>query len=696
MNRIIKLATSCLQRRWLPALLLVLAVGLAYLPVWHGGYIWDDDQHLTQNPCIVGPLGFKGIWTTNSAIYYPLVLTSFWVQHALWGLSPAPYHLVNILMHGACAVLLWRVLLALRVRGAWLGAALWALHPVQVESVAWITELKNTQSAAFFLLSVLVFLRWHKGGGGNPGYYALSLLCAAAAILSKSSTVMLPVVLGMCWWWVGSEGCGPLKWLRQNWRGLLWLAPFFLISAAAAGWTIWEEKFVSGAIGAEWAQSWPDRCIIAGKAVWFYLFKLLWPEPLILIYPRWHIDGSKPAEYLPVVAAVAWLLILWQSRKSWARPALLASGYFVISLFPVLGFFSVAYFAHSFVADHFQYLASMGPLALAGSGITLAMEFYGLKTTGRMAVCGGLLAALMVLTWRQSAPYADARTLYERTLEKNPDSWMAHNNLGNLVLQKGEVDRALAEFRAALAIRPDYAEAHNNLGNTLFQQGHLDEAFPHLQRALEIKPAFPDADNNLGNALMQMGRVDEAIDRYQNALQANPNLALAHSGLGVALAQKGRMEEARGHFVRAAEIQPDSVDAHFNLANLCLQTGRVEETVHHLQRVLEIRPGMPVAQNMLAWILATWPDAAIRNGPKALALAEELARTSAGRDAVILDTLAAAQAECGKFSDALETARRAANLARTQGNAALTEEIRARVKLYEALTPFHQSMPTGP
>lgn len=691
MDPILKHATSRLKSLWLPALLLVVLVAFAYRPVWHGGYIWDDDAHLTQNPCIVGSLGFKGIWTSSSAIYYPLVLTSFWVQHAVWGLNPAPYHLVNLFMHGLCAVMLWRVLLALRVRGAWLGAALWALHPVQVESVAWITELKNTQSGVFFLLSILAFVRWRKSDGANLVHYALALLCAVAAILSKSSTVMLPVVLGMCWWWMGNEGCGPLTWLRQNWRGLLWLAPFFLISAAAAAWTIWEEKVVSGAVGAEWAQSGPDRCILAGKAIWFYLHKLLWPEPLILIYPRWHLDASQPAAYLPLAAVAALSVYLWQSRRSWVRPALLAWGYFGVSLFPVLGFFSVAYFAHSFVADHFQYLAAMGPLALAGSGVAVVMESCRLSKAGRAAVYGVLLSALMFLTWRQSAPYADAQTLYQQTLEKNPDSWMAHNNLGNLVLQKGEAERALAEFRAALAIRPDYAEAHNNLGNTLLQQGHVDEALPHLRRATEIKPLFADADNNLGNALMQEGRMDEAIEHYQNALRANPDYAQAHSGFGVALAQMGRMEDARTHLVRAAEIQPDSVDAYFNLANLCQQTGRIAEAVDHLQRVLEIRPGMPAAQNLLAWILATWPDPSIRNGPKALALAEELARVSAGRDPVILDTLAAAQAECGRFADALATARSAANLARTQGNAALTEEIRARLLLYEALTPFHQS-----
>ena len=268
---------SWFRRDWLWGLILILSVILTYTPVWHAGFIWDDDAVLTANPCIVGPLGLKEIWTTSAADICPLVLTTFWVEHALWGLAPLPYHLVNVLMHGACAVLLWRVLRSLRVQGAWLGAALWALHPVEVESVAWITEMKNTESGLFFLLSILFFVRWLRakeldgrtGGGWN---YALTLLFAALAMASKSSTVILPVVLCLCAWWM--EG-------RWHWRNVARVVPIFLMSIAASALSIWTQGLQLATVtDPQWVRTWPQRLATAGDAVWFYLGKLLWPASI--------------------------------------------------------------------------------------------------------------------------------------------------------------------------------------------------------------------------------------------------------------------------------------------------------------------------------------------------------------------------------------------------------------------------------
>jgi hypothetical protein len=270
---------------WIFAAFLVLATALAYQQVWHAGYIWDDDSHLTQNPCIIGPLGFKGIWTTAAATYYPLVLTSFWVQHALWGLNPLPYHLVNVAMHAACGILLWKVLLSLRVPGALIGAALWALHPVEVESVAWITELKNTQSCFFYLLAILFFLKWRGDAAKQEQHtgkwnYGAAIFCALLAILSKSSTVMLPVVLGLCWWWMDG------RWRSRN---VVALIPFLFVSILAALWTIWEQKFHSNAIGPSFMQTWPERLIVAGCDIWFYLANLRGP----IHWPSFIRDGKS-------------------------------------------------------------------------------------------------------------------------------------------------------------------------------------------------------------------------------------------------------------------------------------------------------------------------------------------------------------------------------------------------------------------
>ncbi|HKF94763.1 MAG TPA: O-GlcNAc transferase, partial [Gammaproteobacteria bacterium] len=339
----------------------------------------------TRNPCIVGPLGFKEIWTSTQAVYYPLVLTTFWAFHKLLGLNPLAYHVLNVLLHAASAVLLWRVLRQLAVKkGAWLAAALWALHPVMVQSVAWVTELKNTQSCFFYLLSIFCFLVWdeqRRQEVAMPGShqrqitrrhsvgYALSLGFFVVATLSKPSVVMLPAVLALCVWWRGD---------RLRLRDTVTLTPFLLISALASAWTIWEQKFHARAIGPEWEQGWPERLIIAGRALWFYLGKLVWPEPLIFIYPRWQIHPAQWMAYLPLVAAIIALILLWFARGKAGRAIFFAVAYYVISLFPVLGFFDVFYFRYAFVSDHFQYLASMGPLALAAAAITGG--FNGLAT----------------------------------------------------------------------------------------------------------------------------------------------------------------------------------------------------------------------------------------------------------------------------------------------------------------------------
>jgi len=316
---------SLFRRDWLWGLILILVVILAYTPVWKAGFVWDDEAMLTANPCIVGPLGLKEIWTTSAADICPLTLTTFWVEHALWGLEPLPYHLVNVLLHGASAILLWRVLRSLRVQGAWLGAALWALHPVEVESVAWITEMKNTESGLLFLLSILFFVRWLRakdidgqtGGGWN---YALTLLFAALAMASKSSTVILPVVLCLCVWWM--EG-------RWRWRYLARVVPILLMAIAASALSIWTQSLqLTTVTDPTWVRTWPERLATAGDAVCFYLGKLLWPHPLMTIYPRWQIDGGQWVSYLALLAVISILSIFWLKSERWSRACFFAFAYF--------------------------------------------------------------------------------------------------------------------------------------------------------------------------------------------------------------------------------------------------------------------------------------------------------------------------------------------------------------------------------
>jgi tetratricopeptide (TPR) repeat protein len=616
---------SRLSREWLLGLLLVLAVILAYLPVWHAGFIWDDDVMVTANPCIAGPLGLKEIWTTSAADICPLTLTTFWVEHALWGSAPLPYHLVNVLMHGACAILLWQVLRSLQVPGAWLGAALWALHPVQVESVAWVVEMKNTESALFFLLTILFFVRGLRNRGGWN--YVLTLLFGALAMASKSSTVVLPVALCLCTWWM--EG-----WWQ--WRNLIKIGPIFLMSIAASALSIWTQGLPLAAdTDSQWVRTWPQRLVTAGDVVWFYLGKLLWPHPLITIYPRWQIDAGQWVSYLPLLAVIVVLFILWLKRESWSRPWFFVSAYFLAALLPVLGLVDNTFCRFSFVADHFQYLADMGPLALAGAGMVRLADFVIPKTPWLQSILGaGLLLILGLLSWQRVWAYESEEALWTDTLTKNPNCWVGHDNLGSVLLQQGQIDEAMAqynkalkinsndtnahynlgnslfqkgqldeamvEFEKALKINPNYVEAHTNLGNALFQKGQVDEAMVEFEKALKINPNYVEAHTNLGNALFQKGQVDEAIAEHQKALGINPNFANAHNSLGAALARKGHLDEAIEQYQKALKINPNFIEPRYNLGNALFQKGQLDEAIVQFQEVVRLNPNDKDAQNNLA------------------------------------------------------------------------------------------------
>lgn len=600
------------RRAVLPGLLLVAAVVLVYLGTLSHEFIWDDDLHVFANPRIIGPEGLREIWTTAAANYFPLVLTNFWVQHALWGLAPAGYHAVTILCHAACAVLLWRVLLALGVRtaGAWLGAALWALHPIQVESVAWISELKNTQSGVFFLLSIFLWLKWLGVGRGlsptsDAGWlnasgikpdlqlkapYFLSLACALLAILSKPSTVMLPVALALCTWW--RRGA-----FRP--RDLVPLIPFFALSALASGWAIWEQRVHSGAHGPEWEQTLPERVVIAGKTTWFYLGKLLWPHPLTFIYPRWAISAGL-LDLLPAVAALATLGVLAWRREA-ARGVFLAAAFFVALLFPVLGFFSVYFFRYSFVGDHFQYLASLGPLALLGAG------FARLPRRAFTATAVAVLLGCGVLTWRQAAIYRDNITLWRATVTNNPDAVMAWLNLGDSCSRAKRFPESIAAYREALRRRPTDADGHNDLGCVLTLVGDADRAIESLRRAIALKPAMAPAHNNLGNAYRAAGRRADALASYAEAIRLQPDYADAHNNLGAEFAEARRHGEAIAHFETALRLKPGEAKTRENLVRalhahgVALSSGgRWREAAATFRRAVELVPASGPMHGVLA------------------------------------------------------------------------------------------------
>ncbi len=481
------IAISRANRPWFLASVIVIVTFLAYQPAWRAGFVWDDDHHLTDNPAMTATHGLQMIWTSLAiSRYYPLTLTSFWLQRQLWGLNPMPYHLVNVALHALNGVLIYFALCRLRIRAAWLAALLWVLHPVNVESVAWITELKNTQSGCFFFLAVLCFLRFETAA--KRRWYALALLCGLAALLSKPSTVILPLALLLGMWWE-----------RGHWRrvDLLRVVPFFILSLGMSALTVVEQR---GQIlrerTAEWNLGMAERFVIAGKAVWFYAFKLVWPVRLTFVYPHWDLKAGAVLSWLPLGGLIATAAILWARRQQpWARAGLFGGGFFVVALLPVLGFFDVFYFRYSFVADHFQYLASVGLIALVTAGMATVYRRVG-RPLGVVATLAAPLL-LAVLTWKQGHIYRDAETVWRDTLAKNPQCWMADTNLGNLLQNSGRITEAEEYYYRALTIKPDYAMARNDLGVALIAAGKPETALGELEQALRIKPDLMEAQDNL-------------------------------------------------------------------------------------------------------------------------------------------------------------------------------------------------------
>ncbi|OLE38865.1 MAG: hypothetical protein AUG00_04170 [Candidatus Rokubacteria bacterium 13_1_20CM_2_70_7] len=587
------------------------AVVVVYRPAWNGGFLWDDRAHVTH-PDLRSWHGLTRIWFDLEATqqYYPLVHTAFWVQHRLWGDTPLGYHLVNILLHFVAAVMAALTLRQLSIPGAYLVGAVFALHPVHVESVAWITELKNTVSAVFYLGAAMAYLRFNQKS--ETRLYLVALTLFVLALCSKTVTATLPVALLLIRWWQR----GRLSWRRD----VAPLVPFFVLGAGAGLFTAWVERKLIGAEGAAFDLTIVERGLIAGRATWFYLVTLFWPTNLTFIYPRWHISQAVWWQYLYPTAALLVLAVLWIVRRRWRGP-LAGVLFFVGTLFPALGFFNVYPFLFSFVADHFQYLASLGMITLAGAGIARILERWRLwcRPFG-YALCLAVLSTLAVLTWKQSHLYADVETLYRATIRSNPECWMAYNNLAGSLIARGATDEARGLVQRALKLKPDYPEAHNNLGLVLGSRGQVDEAIAHYEKALDLRPTYAEAHNNLGFALAGRGEIDQAIVHYQQALESDAGYAGVHYNLAMALIARGDVDQAVAHLRKALELGPEYAEAHNSLGIILVNRRRVHEAVVHFQKAVELRPQYAEAHNNLGIVLARsgHVDEAIAHFRKAL------------------------------------------------------------------------------
>ena len=538
------------------------------------------------------------MWTDFTALqqYYPLAGTSFWIDYHLWGYDTFPYHVENVLLHALAALLFCALLRRLQVPGPWLAAAIFALHPMMTESAAWITERKNVLSLTLFLGALLAYGRFAQfwQTDANPATdapgplsrpwsaYSLAWLLFLAALLAKATAFCLPpTLLLLCWWKRG----------RFRWRGdVLPTLPFFALAVGLGLVTAWLEKNHVGARGPDFDISFPQRCIIAGHALWFYAGKLIWPANLCFVYPRWQPDAASLSQWAWPITAAAVVLTLWLARRRIGRGPLTAILFFIGALFPLLGFMNGYFMRYSFVCDHWAYFSSLGFIALVAALIArITLILHVPRALDIFAAV--FLPVLALLTWRQSAMYLDSKTLFQTTLERNPNANLDHDNLGLILFQEGHTDEAIAHFRRAVEIRPTSANAHNNLANALRQTGDVRGALQHYQKSLDLDPANPGTYGNL------------------------------------------------------------------------------------------------------AWLLAACSDASIRNGPKAVTLAEKADQLSSGANPVIAGTLAAAYAESGRFPQAIATVQRALSLVSAHPNSQLYQMLNAQLTLYRAGTAFHEPQP---
>ncbi|HTB80684.1 MAG TPA: tetratricopeptide repeat protein [Opitutaceae bacterium] len=605
--------------------LLLAATLLVYLPVLRGGLLWDDDAHVTKLP-LRSLHGLARIWFELGATqqYYPILHSAFWIEHRLWGDSVLGYHLANVLLHATAAWLLVLILRRLAFPAAWLAGLLFALHPVCVESVAWIAEQKNTLSAVFYLGAALIYLDFDRTRRARPYFFAFGLF--VLALLTKSVTASLPAALLLVFWWRR----GRIEWKRDV-RPLL---PWFAIGTASGLFTAWiEQKFI-GAEGADFSFTALQRLLLAGRVIIFYLGKLIWPGNLIFIYPRWSVSPHEGWQYLYIIGVLGLLggLLLCARRQ---RGPLAGFLFFVGTLFPVLGFVNVYPFLFSFVADHFQYLACLGLIVPAAWGLAWSAERIPLGRQGRICLLLALPAVLAVLSWSQCRIYRDADTLNRATLARNPAAWLAHYNLAVSLGSRGRLPEAISEYKAALQLKPDHWAAHNNLAGALLKMGEPGAAIIEWQTALRLNPGLAEAHNNLGVILGRIpGRAPEAISHLRTALRIRPDFDDAHNNLGVLLMRgPDSLNEAIVEFTAALRTAPDNPEYHYNLANaLAAVPGRLPDAITEYRTALRLNPNSMEAHSNLgaAWarLPGHLPDAASEY-EAALRIAPENARIHA-------------------------------------------------------------------
>jgi len=718
--------------------LILLAVGIVFgQSLSHEFVNYDDDVYIYENHQVIGGLSAQGlVWAFTAAHagnWHPLTWLSHMLDCQLYGLAPGGHHLTSLLLHAATAILLFLILFRMtgKLWPSAFVAGVFAVHPLRVESVAWVAERKDVLSGFFFMLTLGTYIGYVRNPFSKVRYFAL-LVAFALGLMAKPMLVTLPFVLLLLDYWPLRRMVAPVA--RDTDRLGVWRIgdliipvrlvveklPLLLLVLVSCVLTLWAQQ-----ISIMPVEYLPIHYRIGNALVTYvaYLGKLFLPVNLVAFYPHPMFDLSGTAVLGASLVLTAITFGVWVGRRH--QPYLLVGwGWYLVTLLPVIGLVQVGGQA---MADRYTYLTQIGLLI----ALTWGFEHVSQAWRGRVGVSVGasvlILGVLMSLAWRQTSVWQNSESLWVHALACVPRNAVAHNNLGSVMMFRGQLSDAITHYRQSLEIDPTYIEAHNNLGVALVAQGNVEQGIAQYQMALELQPNIAKAWVNLGVALALRGRTDEAIANYRKALELKPDFAAAHDYLGIALAYRGRTEEATAHYLKALELdndsavthdhlgfalatlgqmdeaivhyrkalelKPDLAEAHTHLGRALASRWKVDEAIAHYRRALELNPDFLPAYNNLASLLATWPDPAFRNGPEAVVLAREAVRLSREKDPMVLNILAAAYAEAGQFQEAEEVARRAIDLATRQKKHALVKTLQSRLTLYESGTPFHEKLP---
>lgn len=573
----------------------MLATLLAYAPLRHAGFLWDDDVMLTANPVVQSPGGLRAIWfSTALPDYFPLTSSLLWLEWKAWGPNPLGYHAVNLLLHLGAVLMLWRVLVRLAVPGALLAAAVFALHPVNVESVAWITEHKNTFAMLWYTIALWAYVRAEEAPPGtrHAAWFALALAAFVLALLAKTAVAPLPcVLLWFAWWRRG----------RISWRDVGRTVPFFAAAVVLGLVTLWFQSERAIGTGVVRTDGMLSRLASAGDALWFYLGKALAPVSLSFVYPRPILPRQGWLAFVPLATFVAVGVMAYRFRPSLSRGVAFGIGYFALMLLPILGFANVGFMRFSLVADRWQYFALIGPVVLVAAAWTKARARWPiLQGPAGVMLAAAVLAALGIGTWRRTHSFLDVGALWRGALQANPAAVVAHTELGVWQFEHGNADAAVSHYRTALEIDPAYESAHYNLGFALLQRGNIAAAKEHLARAIALQRDFMPAHLHLGRALFTEGDIEGAAANFRTTVQLDPNFAEGHYQLGNVALRQDRLDEAIACFDRALALNPRDANALNDRAVVHVRRGEWRAARADWERALALRPELDEARTNLA------------------------------------------------------------------------------------------------